>query len=98
MVRKRCGYIIIIILLTLTLGVSGCGPKSGVGGPSVTLPEPTPAEDKQKPLEMPQGPLESTAHGKAAAFKGTDFLTGEEVEFKPEESDRPAIISFFSPG
>lgn len=98
MVRSCYRYALIVVLLVLILAIGGCGQKPKVEPPLVGQPEPAPIREEEPPEEEPWGPSEPTEQTNVVAFKGTDFLTGDEVKFTPGESNRPAIISFFSPG
>jgi hypothetical protein len=102
MVRSYYRYAPIMLLLVLALVIGGCGQHPEAEAPVVEdqpgQAQPAPIEGELPPEEEPWGPSEPTGRTDAAAFKGTDFLTGNEVEFAPGQSDKPAIISFFSPG
>lgn len=93
---KRHFHVIMGVLLVLIMSVSGCTTKPEIAEQPLPPPEPV-----SPPEQSPNDPGDSAEPGHqthAGAFRGTDFLSGEAIEFKPGESDRPAIISFFSPG
>ncbi|MGI6130118.1 MAG: hypothetical protein ACOYEO_08555 [bacterium] len=94
-IRNYYRYALVVLILVLTLVVNGCSQQlKDQPGQTESAPD-----IKELSLEEePWGPSEPTGRIDAAAFKGTDFLTGDEVEFAPGESDKPAIINFFSSG
>lgn len=88
--RNYCRYASIVVVLGLILAMGGCGQKPDA--------EPSVADQPGQLEPAPIQEEEPTLQANAEAFTGTDFITGDAVEFDPQKSDRPAIISFFSPG
>ena len=73
-----------VLLLVLALTVAGCGRKEAIEPPMEDLSGPVPNGNETS--EESWDPALGGSEG--GSFAGKDFLTGEEVEFKPDSGGR----------